>query len=186
MKKVILLTILTVLISESLVAQSKQATHLSISAICNGQVSFWDNETAILNFNSGSQLLTMTTDLFEITDDYTRYEHPDDRDVNGIPVTMTTTLSIDGLDFKSAKNNGETFTFETQVTCNGVTKSIPATYTFIYAPRVAGSDLSDAPLCGFRIDVSLTLNAADFKLDMQRDCKEVVIRVLDGLLNKVH
>lgn len=42
----------------------------------------------------------MTTDLFEITDDYTRYEHPDDRDVNGIPVTMTTTLSIDGLDFK--------------------------------------------------------------------------------------
>lgn len=168
MKKANVISVLTLLCSVTCFAQSKQATHISISGICNGQVSFWDNETAILNFNSNSQLLTITSDLFEITEDFTRYEQPDNRDLNGIPVTMSTNLSIDGLDFKSAKNNGETYNFQTQVTCNGITKSIPATYTLIYAPRVAGSDLNDAPLCGFRLDVSITLDAEDFKLEMDR------------------
>lgn len=183
MKKHLIYMLISVLTIPA-ISQSRQATHISVSAICNGQLSFWDHETAILKYSQSTHIMTMTTDLFEITDDYTRYEHEDDRDVNGIPLSLTTNLAIDGLDFKSAKNNGETFTFPAQITCNGITKTINVTYTLIYAPRVAGSDLNDAPLCSFRLDATINLRANDFKLDMSRGCDDLVIRVQDGLLNR--
>ncbi len=186
MKKEIILVLMMAAVSGRAFAQSKQATHISLSAVCSGQLSNWDNERAVLNFNTSSQTFTMISDLYEMTEaNKNRDGFSSNEDFDGLPISLNTRLSINNLDFKTSANNGETFVFNTLVKCNGREISIPATYTFFYAPRVAENNLNGAPLCSFRLDFVLSIQPKDFGLEPEEGCNEIVLKVQDGLLNKI-
>jgi hypothetical protein len=168
-------------------AQMKQATHISMSNVCQGNLAHWDNEQAVLNFNTSSQTLSMISDVYEITAEYLGKESSGfSEDINGMSVSISTKLSIADLDFKTSADNGETFVFNTLVSLNGKEKSLPVRYSFLYAPRVAESNLNGAPLCSFRIDFSISIDPLDFGITVPEGCNEIIIKVQDGLLNKVN
>ncbi len=164
--------------------QMRQSTPILIACVCGGEMCLWDNERGIVNYNERTNNLELNTDIFEITaegmtPDSVLFETEDD----GLTFLMHTHLSIPDLDFKSSADNGQEFTFMSEIKCNGIDKKIPVRYKYFYAPRVAESNLNGAPLCNFRLDFMLSFAPSDFNLKVKNGCNEIVIKVQDALLN---
>lgn len=168
-------------------AQFKQSSHAAISLSCLDEIADRDYESATITFNPTSQELNMALDIKDVlarnfTDSSTGEAAPET-----VPVELYTKMTIADLDFKSAANNGETYTFDTRITCNGVVKTMQVQFVFLFAPKVSDA-INGAPLCPFRIDFVLHLRAEDFGFAtaLPDECKEIIINVHDGLLNKVN
>lgn len=168
-------------------AQFKQSSHPAISLSCLDEIADRDYESATLTFNPTSQELNMALDIKDVlarnfTDATTGDAAPET-----VPMQLNVKMSIPDLDFKSAANNGETYTFDTRITCNGVVNTMQVQYVFLFAPKVSET-INGAPLCAFRIDFVLHLRAEDFGFStaLPDECKEIIINMHDGILNKVN
>jgi len=167
-------------------SQMKQTSHVVFSNVCGGQMSAWDHEKAIVNYNTSNNTLEVKSDIYEMTYELLQSgERQYNEDNDGMPITINAKFSIPDLEFKTSADNGETHTFNTEIKCNGIEKKIAITYIFIYAPRVAESNLNGAPLCSFRLDFAINIDPKDFNLNMPKGCDEIVMKVQDALLNKI-
>lgn len=167
-------------------AQLKQATHASVSLSCNTELADRDHENAVLTFNQANQELNGSIDLNDVLENNTSPDTDVESMPDMVPLSFFARLSIPDLDFKAAANNGESYVFDTKITLNGITRSMPCRYVLLYAPKVSDS-MNGAPLCSFRIDLVFSIQPSDFNLAgvLNENCNEIIVAVQDGLLNRV-
>lgn len=172
---------------QNLEAQMKQTSPGIFACVCGGEICLWDNEKTIINYNERTNSLDLRTDIFEITFDGMEPDSSHfETETDGLLFLISTHLSIPDLDFKSSADNGQTFTFNTDVKCNGMEKKIPVKFTYFFAPRVAESNLNDAPLCNFRLNFMISFTPSDFNLKVKKGCNEIIFKVQDAYLNCVN
>lgn len=174
------------LFSQTLLAQLKQATHVSLSLTCNTEISDRDHENALLTFNPTSQDFNMSVDINDLLSENASTNADSEQFPDMLPLNIYSRMSIPDLDFKAAANNGESYVFDTQISLNGITKAMPCRYILLYSPKVSES-MNGASLCSFRIDLVLSIKPEDFGLKevLKENCSEIIITIQDGLLNRV-
>lgn len=165
-------------------AQLKQASSVSFLEMCNGEIHDWDHENAIINFNVSTQMLELTTDIKEAIDNISPSEGGNFEQSNGIPLTLNAQFQIPDLEFKSAADNGTSYTIESTIKCNGHTTIQKVTYTFFFAPVVAQRDA--AALCNYRLDFTVSIDIKALDLHAEQTCTQVLMKVPDALLNVVY
>jgi hypothetical protein len=184
MKYNLLVSSFALLLCHLATAQMKQTTTIGLSTICNTTLSDWDNERAVVEFNPSRQTLEMSTDVLEILDNKSM---PGDQEfieeADGMPLKISVQMEIPDLDFKTSADNGQTFKFDTVISCNGVSSTQNVTYIFFYAPL--GTQRDNSPLIPFRFDFVISIDPTTFGLDIANGCNEIVLKVQDALLNKV-
>jgi hypothetical protein len=184
MRPILTLSLIFSILSLNLRAQMKISSSISLIEVCNGKITDWDHERATINFNPTSQVLELTSDIFEVMDNQNANDKDYNSTIDGQSLKIVTSLQIANLDFKTAANNGETFSFDTQIFCNDRSYSTKVMYTFFYAPKVSQSD--SAPLGSFRLDFEISLDTEKLGLSLPEGCNMISIKVADALLNIVH
>ncbi len=164
--------------------QMNKATEIMISSLCDGNLSNNDTEQAVFQYDQTNNQFVMMTDMYEITyegleNDPSKFETEED----GIPLMLITKLEIPDLEFKTSADNGDTFQFNCEVSCNNKILTIPVTFTFFYAPIVAESNMDGAPIHSFRLDFSFTFKPSDLDLALSHNCNQIVVKVQDTMLN---
>jgi hypothetical protein len=184
MRQAIILVLMLSVLSLRLNAQMKISSTISLIEICSGKITDWDHERAMISYNPASHALELTSDIFEAID--SRNTDHDDLipQVDGKSLKTTTNLQISDLDFKTAADNGQSFTFDTQIFCNDHSYSTRVTYTFYYAPVVSQSD--SATIGSFRLDFEITLEPEKLGLNLPEGCTVISLKITDGLINIVH
>lgn len=184
MIKQIVFILFTLSPSFQIFAQMKQASSVSFVEICNSEIHDWDHENAIINFNVSTQTLELKTDILEVVDNSTPSEGGNFEQKNGMPFSMTAQFQIPDLEFRTASDNGTTFTVETEINCNGRKIVEKVTYTFFFAPIVAQRDA--ATLCNFRLDFTVAINIKALDLHADQTCTQILMKVPDALLNVIY
>lgn len=139
-----------------------------------------DREKALALYNPTTHELRLTTDILEVIDNKPPLDTAFSEERDGMPLKLTVKIDIPEIEFMSSKNNGEEYTFQTLIDCNGYQQTLPVTYTFIFAPVVA----QQATAINFRLGFVVHLNTVDFGLVLQKECADIVMKVQDAWLNR--
>ncbi|HEY8405160.1 MAG TPA: hypothetical protein VIK71_11170 [Flavobacteriales bacterium] len=141
-----------------------------------------DKEKALAMYNPTTHVLRLSTDILEVVDNKPPLDTAFSDERDGIPLALTVKIDIPGIEFKSAKNNGEEYVFQTLISCNGVERTLPVTYKYIHAPVVA----QQSSAVNFRLGFVIHLNHSDFGLILPKDCSDIVMKVQDAWLNRTN
>ncbi len=179
--KTLILSILTIIcgIWQSVNAQDMRHSTVQFSITCPTHNDL-DKESALVTYNPTSHVLRLTTDIFEITDNKPAMDSTFSEEVNGMPLSLTVKIDIPEIEFKSSKNNGEEYVFQTLIECNGIQQTLPVTYIFIFAPVVG----QQTTAVNFRLGFVIGIKASDFGLSLHKDCSDIIMKVQDAWLNR--
>lgn len=172
------ISIFTISAFRPLMSQELRYSTAMFSLMCPQETDL-DKENALVTYNPTTHILSLTSDVYEVTDNILSYDTTATEEVDGLPISMTVKIDIPDIEFKSARNTGERYTFNTLISCNGIEKTIPVTYVYIHAPNVAHT----ASALNFRLGFSVSLNPKDFQFNMPENCAEIIMKVQDAWLN---
>lgn len=165
-------------------AQTKLTSMVSLVEVCNGQILDWDHERALINFNPTTQVLELSTDIYEAIDNVPAGEDDTQELYNGEQLRLEAQLRIPDLAHRTASDNGTSQEYECKVFCHGEQYLTRVKFTFFHAPVAAQP--SGGELSPFRLDFTVVIDAKALKLQMAEGCTEVVLKVTDAWLNVVH
>jgi len=175
----LLLIALLAFVVKPVLSQDMRHSTVMLSLMCPKEEDL-DKEKALVTYNPTTHVMRLTTDIFEAIDTKPAMDTTFSEEVDGMPLSLEVKIDVPEIDFKSSKNNGEQYTFNTLVSCNGKEQTIPVNYVFIFAPVVGQT----ATAVNFRLGFVLSFNPMDFGFYLHGDCTEVVIKMQDAWLNR--
>lgn len=180
MKSRNLLLLFTFLFSVQLSAQEMRQNSTAMFSIVCPTHSDSDKENALISYNPTTHMLFLTTDIYEVIDRKLPMDSTFSEEYDGMPLSLSVKIDIPDLEFKTSKHNGETFTFNTLIQCNGFEQTIPVTYVYLFAPIVGQTATSQ----NFRLGFVVNINPSDFGFALPAECEEIIMKVQDAWLNK--
>lgn len=165
--------------AQGLFAQDMRHSTVQFSITCPTHDDL-DKENALVTYNPTTHVLRLTTDIYEVVDNKPAMDSAFSEELNGMPLSLTVKIDIPEVEFKSSKNNGEEYVFQTLIECNGVQQTLPVTYVFIFAPVVG----QQTTAVNFRLGFVIGIKASDFGLSLHKDCSDIIMKVQDAWLNR--
>jgi len=196
-EKTITLALILSVVVLALCIQSKAQTQsfigssVKLSTDTNGIIKTLVNENAVISLNDGSNDFSVSVSLFPIVNNPDREDSLADAN-KLLLLTFNGKFPIENFSFYSDKSSNTTYTMNGLLAVNGIANP----YTLIFAVRTpltanpTNEDvvpLTDDAYYPAKISFSITINPADFGLDIEPIAikNEVIVEVGEGIINKL-